>query len=176
MAYEPARRKRNRWENFNYSTYQNYFVTLCTKNNDNFFGVIENERMKLSGIGRVTDQHWRAISSHFKNIRISDFIIMPNHIHGIITVSNDREPLANQPEEERRISRPPSPEKRNHQRLPVIIGSFKAGVTREVNTAFPDTGFAWQKSYYDKIIRNNEELLPIKKYIHENPKNLNAPD
>ena len=88
---------------------------------------------------------------------------MPNHIHGIIIIKNDVKRIRNR--------QACSLQKRNHQKLPVIIGSFKSGVTRTLNEMSQIPFFSWQKSYYDRIIKNKRELDKIREYIKNNPVN-----
>lgn len=85
------RRKLNRLEGYNYSSDGHYFVTICTKNKINYFGKIENEEMILSRIGKVANYCWQKITEHFPNVELDEYIVIPNHVHGIIVIreSND---------------------------------------------------------------------------------------
>jgi REP element-mobilizing transposase RayT len=152
-------RKPTRLQNFNYSEYRVYYVTICTKDRNSFFGGIINKKMKLSKIGKVAEKCWLEIPDHFLEIELMDFVIMPDHLHGILKIQRSN----------KRNSHGCSLQPRNHQRLPVIIGSFKSSVTRIVKQLDGYEYFAWQKSYHDRIIRNNDELKTITKYIKTNP-------
>ncbi len=81
-------RKINRLRDFDYSNSGYYFLTICTKNREEFFGRIENERMILNEFGIIANKYWLEIPIHFQNCLIDEFIIMPNHIHGILIVNN----------------------------------------------------------------------------------------
>ncbi|MCX6316774.1 MAG: transposase, partial [Bacteroidetes bacterium] len=66
-----------------------YFITICTKNREHFFGDINNSEMYLNAIGLIADQCWAALPEHFNKITLGEFVIMPNHTHGIITIEPD---------------------------------------------------------------------------------------
>ncbi len=143
------KRKTIRLKNYNYSSPGDYFITICTKNNKFFF--IENKTKQIA------NNCWEEIPQHFNNVELDEFIIMPNHIHGIIVIidavgARHALPLQN---------------KRQHQMLPKVIGLFKSCVTKKIHQFNPD--FQWQKSYYEHVIRNEKELDNIRKYINENP-------
>ena len=105
-------RRLNRLKNYNYSQDGYYFVTLCTKNQEEYFGEIKNDEMVLNDSGKITKNCWLDISNHFLNTLLDEFIIMPNHLHGIIIVGyNDRCTL--------------QPQSRNMELLPKIISQFK---------------------------------------------------
>jgi REP element-mobilizing transposase RayT len=156
-------RKRKRLENHDYSHPGFYYITICTKNRENYFGKITENGMELSDMGNIVKQHWLKIPENFNDVDLDLYTIMPNHIHGIIIIKNDVKRIRNR--------QACSLQKRNHQKLPVIIGSFKSGVTRTLNEMSQIPFFSWQKSYYDRIIRNNRELDKIREYIKNNPVN-----
>jgi len=81
-------RKRNRLKNYDYSNDGHYFVTICTKNRENFFGKIKDQKMFLNEIGKIAKICWLEIPKHFPNVILDEFVIMPNHIHGIIIIDN----------------------------------------------------------------------------------------
>ena len=166
-----------RYRGYDYSLSGKYFVTICTKNKIPYFGNIEDGKLKLSDIGIIARNLWIEISYHFQNIELDEFIIMPDHIHGIITINTNFDDIvvetrhvANvetrhasflQPGNEKtRISPKPGS-------LGAIVGSYKSAVSKIVHRF--DPGFKWQSRYYDHIIRSNSELSRIRKYIRENP-------
>ena len=81
-------RKLNRLKGYNYSQDGWYFVTICAKNREHFFGKIVNGEMRLSKIGETAQKFWQEIVIHFPDVKLDEFIIMPNHIHGIIIIAN----------------------------------------------------------------------------------------
>lgn len=82
-----------RLQNWDYSTNGAYFITICTKNRKHFFGTIQNGNMQLSEIGKLADQYWLEIHNHFSFIELGNFVIMPNHVHGIIIINNIPNPV-----------------------------------------------------------------------------------
>ena len=81
------RRKRTRLDGYDYSRAGDYFITICKQNRFEYFGEIQNEEMKLSRIGIIANQCWLELPNHFPNVKLDEYIVMPNHIHGIIVVN-----------------------------------------------------------------------------------------
>lgn len=88
-------RKSNRLRNFDYSTSGYYYVTICTKERQEYFGNIINNKMVLNVYGEIVEYHWLEIPKHFPNIELNEFIIMPNHVHGIIIIQNSNQSVIN---------------------------------------------------------------------------------
>ena len=163
--------KQMRLSQYDYSQPGYYFVTICAKNHKYCFGNVANgcayqqPEIELSEIGKIAKQCWLEIPKHFPDTNLDEHIIMPNHLHGIIEIMDaiaivgDRHacPLQSQSV------------KRQYQKLPIIIGSFKSAVTKQINQNQNNVSFAWQKSYYDHIIRNEKSLQKIREYIVNNP-------
>ena len=99
-------RKISRWEYWDYGKAAAYFITIVAKDRNHFFGKIKNEKMQLSNIGVLADVLWYEIKNHAKNVSLDTFIIMPNHIHGILILNKDshevqtRHALSHQPQSE----------------------------------------------------------------------------
>ena len=145
---------------YDYSNPGAYFITLVTKNRVKYFGKPVQGIMQLSEIGSVACRHWLKIPEHFANVELGSFIIMPDHIHGIIIKRKDPEVSPNLGD--------PSPIP-NWQpgALGVIINQFKRISTIKSRKINPE--FAWQSRYHDRIIRNMGEYNRISKYILDNP-------
>ncbi len=152
-------RKLVRLQNFNYNSVGYYYVTINTFNKVHHFGEISNCKMVLNKCGEIIFKHWLNIPSHYNNLDLDKFIIMPNHLHGIIIIKNS---VGNRLACSAEI-------KRQYQLLPNIIGGFKSGVSKELNEKRYGIHFRWQKSYYDHIIRNEYSLKLIREYIRNNP-------
>ncbi|MBS1258552.1 MAG: hypothetical protein MAG551_01611 [Candidatus Scalindua arabica] len=159
------KRRSIRLKGYDYSQHGMYFVTVCTNNHHFLFGHIAEERMTLNNAGRFANKCWLEIPEHFPHVALDEFIIMPNHIHGIIcidTMNNvgvqNLEPLHKQ--------------NKYQQIIPKSIGSiirgFKIGVTKwfRKNTNIHNV---WQRNYYEHIVRNEKELVRIMEYIMYNP-------
>ncbi len=146
-------RKRNRLKNYNYSRNGWYFITICTKNRTKFFGKIvgtgHDRSMILNKCGEIVKQCWLEIPNHFRNVLLDEYIIMPNHVHGIVIIRNNH-------------STP------QYQKLPVIVGSFKSATSKYIRQFKNYNNFSWQKSFHDHIIRDEKALFNIRKYIINN--------
>jgi len=150
-------RKLNRLRGFNYSQSGYYFITICTKNKEEWFGRIENEEMILNKYGKIVSQCWYDLPNHYSNCSLGSFVIMPNHVHGIIMI-NDKNAVGN--------GLKPFP---THG-LSEIMRGFKTFSSRKINEAVENGNrFQWQKSFYDHVIRNEKSLDNLRQYIQNNP-------
>ena len=162
-------RKSLRLKNYDYSSNGKYFITVCTFGKDYYFGKIQNGKMMLSDIGQIVEEELllsKAIWQR-KNIDIEKYVIMPNHIHMIISISKS-EMYHNYQKEE--FGKPSS------ESIPSIIRSFKSIVTRRIHNTLNDwqTPYKiWQSRYYDNIIRDEEAYFKICEYIDTNPERWN---
>ena len=162
-------------KNYNYSQNGIYFITICTKNRDDFFGEIENNKIILNKLGMIAEKYLLEIPKHFSNSILDKFIVMPNHIHLIIEIcDNNNDDTNNVGTADlrslpmRSLSQSISTN-RTKMLLSKIIHGFKSSVTREINKKNSNI-FQWQRSFYDHIIRNETSLNKIREYIIENPK------
>ena len=133
-------RKPTRIPGYDYSSQNYYFVTICTHGKECIFGSVGN-RNKW---GQIAYQDLKEIERHFSNIQVDNFIVMPNHIHAIITMDGA-----------------------NSISLDRIIGLYKSGVTRKIHQEQPDMK-VWQRSFHDHIIRNQKEYEQIWQYVQYN--------
>ncbi len=152
-----------RFKNWDYSDPGYYFVTLCTKNRICYFGRIVNSQIVLSEMGRVVFEEWKETEKKRHNIKLDSWVIMPNHIHGIIVITKKCE----YPVEtfRRNVS---TTTKLKPNSLGSIIGQFKSVCTKRIRQMGNDE-FAWQSRFYDHIIRNDQSLNNIRQYIQYNP-------
>ena len=166
-------RKPNRLAGYDYNQDGFYFVTICTKDRETYFGEIKEGIMELNQWGKIVDQCWREIPDHFKNIFIDEYIVMPNHVHGIILIHHETslESMGQSLVGTRYTLSLPTEDvdARRHEKIPVVIGSFKASVSRKINNVQHEFQFQWQRSYHDHIIRNDIALQKIRQYILDNP-------
>ena len=150
-----------------------YFITICTAEQKPYFGDIVNGEMKMTMAGYIAQKKWNDIVNHAKNIDLGEFIVMPNHIHGIVminypvVVENAIVPAARQKQSPGRY-RFRNPEKNT---VSSIIGGYKSAVSRQCGKL--DIDFAWQSRFHDRIIRNDEEYVRVAEYIVNNPLNWN---
>ena len=163
-------RKSTRLRNYSYSQAGYYFVTICTQNRVNYFGEIDTDRTKLSGIGQIAMDCWCAIPEHFDNAGLDEFVVMPNHIHGIIVIK--QKPFMKTADQNVGNSdRFALPRPRNMELLSKIISQYKSSVTRILRKQSIDPPFHWQSSFYDRVIRDDESLDNIRTYMRNNPLN-----
>lgn len=156
-----------RLSTWDYAWNASYFITICTKNREHFFGEIINEKMELSPIGTLAKKFWDEITEHFSFLFLDEFIVMPNHVHGIIVIDK---PANDAPFTEilnsMRSDRFQHP---GENSISSIIGSYKSAVSK--NAHFINKDFAWQSRFHDHIIRDEDSFKRIKNYIRYNVKN-----
>jgi putative transposase len=166
--FDPKKHHRRsiRLPGYDYSQAGAYFVTIVTHQRDLLFGKIENEEMILSDFGMIANECWIAIPEHFPTVELGAYIIMPNHVHGIIVI---RELI----DDDRRgaIYRAPTVEKYGKPTvgsLPTIVRTYKAAVTRRIGREHKANGI-WQRNYYEHVIRDERDLQNKTNYIESNP-------
>ena len=137
-----------------------YFITICTIEREHFFGEIVDGEMRLSSVGVIADVLWHEIPHHARYVRLGEFVVMPNHIHGILVIDKG-EKASNEREEERRFQH------QGKATISSVIGGYKSSVTKHANRL--GYSFAWQPSFYDHIIRNSQSYQRISDYIANNP-------
>lgn len=190
-------RKPNRLKDYDYSLAGAYFVTLLTKNRVNYFGEIVNGEMKLTQFGKIAEEMWLGIEKIHKNITLGEFVVMPNHIHGIIIINNDivrdaysriqnKNSNPNIPVDEDRdlgaadmrpLQNPLQNnnilDDRSKMMLSKVIQLYKSAVMKQIKrkSTKPNSSIPsiWQRSFYDHIIRDQKSYDNIWKYIHYNP-------
>ncbi|MDJ0712816.1 MAG: hypothetical protein QNJ54_01180 [Prochloraceae cyanobacterium] len=152
-----------------------YFVTICTGDRLPYFGNIINGQMQLSAIGKIARQFWLEIPNHSKYTYIDEYVIMPNHVHGIIVIDKPdrycRDVACNvstRSNDKYDLSRAMSQMSPKSNSLGVIIRSYKSSVTRWCRTNNRQN-FAWQSRFYDRVIRKDGSLDRIRQYIINNP-------
>jgi REP element-mobilizing transposase RayT len=154
-----------RLKNWDYSNPWWYYVTINTRNHICYFGYVVNGKMILNELGKIAEQEWLKTAEIRKNVELDYYVIMPNHIHGIIIINDDvetRRGVSLQSENENKFSKPIK------NSLSVIINQFKGSVKRWSNKNYYEF-FQWQPRFYDRIIRNEKELHHIHRYIEQNP-------
>ncbi len=171
MKFNPAihHRKSIRLKNYDYSQADLYFITACVENRYCLFGHIANDSMILNDAGNMIASQWNELNNRFPSIALHEYVVMPNHFHGIIEF----------------VGAIPCgcPEFVAYQGQPQgiaptvgdVVGAFKSLSTNEYiqnvkqNDWQPFAGKLWQRNYYEHIIRNEEEYLKIAEYIQNNP-------
>ena len=150
-----------------YSAGGRYFVTICTHGMISYFGGISCAKMVLSETGQIANEMWHELPEHFSNVSLDAFVVMPNHIHGIIIIElahvvGTLHATSLNPKNKFMSSISPKPGS-----LPAVIRSYKSAVSKTVHLTDPD--FSWQPRYYEHLIRSDQEMFRIKQYIINNP-------
>lgn len=134
-------------KDYDYASEGDYYVTIDVKDFKSILGQVKNKQMVLSPLGVAVENAWKELPERFKNIKLGDFIIMPNHMHGIINIR-----------------------KKTNKTLHDMVRAFKSISAIEINKARNKSGGkVWQSKYYDHIIRGEIEYFFITEYILNNP-------
>ena len=166
---------------WDYSSPGDYLITVCTKHRKHFFGECTDGKMKLNLAGAAVQGFWYEIPKHFSHIELGKFVVMPNHIHGILTIK-----LSDTPEEEKQVAslpdinrafdgdlrKQPDFYKKIHAKkgsISVVVGSFKGACRRAINRYLPAIDFEWQSRFHDRVLRDESELRNANHYIVFNP-------
>jgi putative transposase len=164
-----------------------YFVTICTAGREHYFGEIvetaPKQKMQLSEIGQIAHQHWMEIPEHFPFIKLDAFVVMPNHVHGILVIDHSIEstpvmmlPGSVETLHATSLQTPSSQPIKNEEMAAIspkpgslssVIRSYKSSVSKQAREIHAD--FAWQTRFHDHIIRDVESWRKIQEYILTNP-------
>jgi REP element-mobilizing transposase RayT len=165
MSSQRRRKNPLRLPGYDYAAAGAYFVTICTHERAHLFGTVTDDAMVLNTLGHVIETCWDDLPNHYHHIALDAFVVMPNHVHGIIIISDDGvgegfkpSPTTNQP----------APTKRHD--LPEIVRGFKTFSARWINALRATPGMpVWQRGYHDHIIRDPPDLDRLRAYIATNP-------
>jgi len=182
-----------RLQNWNYSSNGKYFITICTCEMEHFFGKVANEKMLQNKIGELANRYWHEIPNHFPYVHLDEFIVMPNHIHGILVIDDpynggkrkdnrdsinavctDNDQLYTKKDSKcigrdgiHAVCESKNPMQSNN--ISKIIRWYKGRVTFNAHKINPK--FEWHTRFYDHIIKDQKALQRIRNYIKYNPKN-----
>ena len=165
MTFNPDRHHRRsiRLPGYDYSQPGAYFVTICTHQRECTFGTVQDRTVFLSQLGAIVEQCWCALSGYFRFIELDAFAVMPNHLHGIVIMKDYGQANVGGSSG----TRPRS--------LGSIIQNFKSISTRKMKQAFQSSAaHIWQRSYYERVIRDQAELNNVRRYIETNPDRWNS--
>jgi REP element-mobilizing transposase RayT len=174
-TYKPKNnRKSIRLQCYDYSSPGYYFVTICTINRESIFGEIDDGRMVLNEFGKIANKYWLRMPINYDYIRIQAYVVMPNHVHGIIQITKKHNPsvgaIHELPLRMGYMDQETYRKKRRLMYLPKIIGWYKMNVSSEINSKTVSLGKnCWQRNYHEHIIRDQRSLNKITEYIEKNP-------
>ncbi len=172
MPFDPKKHRRRsiRLEGYDYSQVGEYFVTLCAHKMRRLFGEVKNGQMHLNRLGQIVESEWRKTPHLRPGVDLGDFVVMPNHLHGLVLIrlrpqkKNVAGSLARRAHDCAPLRRPP-------RGLGSIIAGFKSVTTTRINQqrGTPHSP-VWQRNYYEHIIHDEEDYLRTRHYISINPK------
>lgn len=197
MPYDPFKHRRRsiRLKNYDYAQAGAYFVTVVIRDPELSLGNIVDGEMRLNKFGAIVQSCWDDLPAHFPNVELDAFVVMPNHVHGVVVIKepNQRRGAVTAPDA---VSTPnpggmnvpntggmnipnaggETPPLRNvaayQPTLGQIVGYFKYQSTKRINKLRGTQGTTiWQRNYFEHIIRNENDLVRIRKYIDGNPAN-----
>jgi REP-associated tyrosine transposase len=190
MVFDPERHHRRsiRLQGYDYAQAGAYFVTIVTQGREQLFGDVVGGEMQLNASGQIIAEEWRRTADMRPNVEVDVFIVMPNHVHGIIVINDggrgvlhgrgmvhgrdtlhgrgtlQRAPTTDQHVPTERFGKPTS------NSIPTIVRLFKSVTTKRINVERSTPGVAiWQRNYHEHIIRDDDELSCIREYIANNP-------
>jgi putative transposase len=172
--FDPERhhRKSIRLQNRDYSMPGIYFVTLCIIDKNKVLSQIRRRRINLTPAGTIVKAFWDQIPGRYPSVILREYVIMPDHFHGILIVEPSGHGTTDSSVNKARNAEPGLPTMgiRRKMTLPKIIGWFKMNTAKEINLMFKSSGNPfWQRDYYERVIRNRNELKKIEWYIRTNP-------
>lgn len=139
------KRKELRLQSYEYSQTGVYFITICTRDKNRILSEVRNGKRVLLPFGLISEKYIKEIGNYYDNVRFDNYVIMPNHIHVLISISGGS-------------SGTPTPT------VSQIVSTFKRFCNKDFG------GNIWQRSFFDHVIRNDEDYLRHMQYINENPK------
>jgi len=155
---EKHHRRSIRLPGYSYIQAGAYFVTVCTQDRECFFGEIVNAKMELNQYGAVVAGCWAGLDRQYPYLKLDQWVVMPNHLHGIILIKEGGSRTA------------PTTDRTKPKPLGQLIGAFKTISTKQINALRGTPGAPlWQRNYYERIIRDENELDRIRCYIQDNP-------
>jgi REP element-mobilizing transposase RayT len=169
-------RRTIRLRDYDYAQNGAYFVTVCAHEQECLFGTVYDGMVVPNSRGKSVKDCWQAIPAHFPFVELDEFVVMPNHMHGIIVITSGADNIVGA-QHAAPLHLPPSPKPggitpNNVTRgsLGAIVRAFKSAVTNAVNQTHTETTSpVWQRNYYEHIIRNEADLDRVRAYILNNP-------
>jgi putative transposase len=167
-------RRSIRLPEYDYAQAGAYYLTIVAWHREFLFGEVVNGEMKLTKFGLVAEQQWEKLPGRFPNIELGAFVIMPNHMHGIIVITDGRGTAGKRNDYDGKSSRR-APTREGFQKpvkgsIPTIVRSYKSAVAYRINLMRRTQGIpVWQRNYYEHIIRNEQDLQNKTNYIEANP-------
>ncbi len=161
--HEIHNRRSIRLRGYDYSNNGIYFITISAWQRECLFGIISNGKIKLNYYGNIVKNEWQKSKTIRKEILLDVFTVMPNHLHGIVIINKHEQGDCNARANGR------SPLRMKGKSISSFVAGFKSAATKEINIKRKSPRFpVWQRNYYERIIRNDNELIHIREYVHHN--------
>lgn len=171
----PNHRSSIRLPGYDYSQPGAYFVTIVTHDRRCLFGRVEDGEMVLNAAGRVALAQWLLLANRFTNLELGEWVIIPNHVHGILVITRGEASLDKLSSPFNKLIKDASPLRPNGTTpgsVGAIIQNFKSLTSRKINTQLgKSTELIWQRNYYEHVIRDEKDYQAIYDYILTNPQN-----
>ncbi len=170
-------RRSIRLKGYDYSQPGAYFITVCVRGGEFLFGDVATGRMRLNNAGTIVQKCWEWLERHYGHVRLDEYVVMPNHLHGIIMLIDPIDVIGGAGRGGSRTA--PTAAIRQITRKPLgrLIGAFKTVTTKKLNHLRDRPGqTVWQRGYFEHIIRNGHALERIREYISSNPVQWNLDD
>lgn len=156
-------RRSIRLKNYDYSQPGGYFITLCLDGKDLLLGDVVNGQMCLNQYGKIVDYFWRKLPKYYPYTQLDEFVVMPNHFHGLIIICDEINDVDYSLYQRKTIGQ--------------MIQSFKTFSAKQINRKLGRQGVpVWQRDFYDQIIRDERHLHNVRQYIVNNPCNWKTDD
>jgi REP element-mobilizing transposase RayT len=163
QRYDPDRHHRRsiRLKGYDYEQPGAYFVTVCAQNRESLFGDIVDANARLNSWGSIVQACWEDLPRHYPHVQLDAFVVMPNHVHGIVMIMNEANVGA---------GFKPAPTTGRRHGIPEIVRAFKTFSSRRINESRCTPAVpVWQRNYFEHVIRSETDLHQIREYITTNP-------
>ncbi len=161
---------------FDYAEHGAYFITICTQGRATLFGRSAGSTMRLNDAGRIVERWWAELPARFPHVDIDEFVVMPNHVHGLLFIVESDAPDSAIAERFGKGGHTGPPLQATDAPLSRVVQWFKTMTTNAYLAGVHDhgcprvSGKLWQRGYYDHIVRQEEALNDIRQYIIDNPR------
>jgi REP element-mobilizing transposase RayT len=168
-------RRSIRAQSYDYAGNGTYFVTICTAGREQLFGRVTSGGMAMNEFGWIVWEEWERSAQIRNEVEVGPFVVMPNHLHGIVTINPSESAAENRSaSRSSKIVHVESPGRRplgaQPRSLSSFVGGFKGAATKQINEIRGTPGaVVWQRNYYERIVRDEREMSQIWAYIENNP-------
>jgi REP element-mobilizing transposase RayT len=170
MKFDPEKHHRQsiRLRDYNYSQPGYYFLTICTYKKQCWFGEIKNDQMYINQIGKIVANEWLNTPKIRPNFQLDEWVIMPNHLHGIVIINERISGLVD--EKITLWGARNAPLRQEPNSISSFVAGFKSAATKRINLLRDNRDIPiWQRNHYESIIRDEQSLITIQEYIKNNP-------